>query len=635
MDFDASKENIQPLKGGRKAELLELALNAENHQELQKELTEKRKMYEATITEYKGDDPLEPWYDYIIWIEQTYPKSGKETALDDVLINCIQKFENDQRYRQDRRMIKIYMKYIDTQPNPHEFYQELYNQGVGTMVADLYIGWAYYYDAIDKFKKTEEIYRKGLDAKAQPLEDLEQAHKQFGFTMSQRILYKDEPASQEEIRATLQERRAALTSLRTSRRQTIGTTRTGGVVRNLNPGIVNQENVPVNQRSAAGNVAVSVYAEEQETIPRNESIVKTLVDARMRENTHEPGPWNKAKLGKSGPLFTGSSSQLNFNIAEDEEGFTPIPYTVKTYDKGFLRPKDFINKNKVSKGLWDAPTVLHDPTDEKCLPMYNKPFLYPKPGLEYSPEELLAYRWFKKQNITNNFTAKRDLVWSDSVDCGSRLPPGFIRKNLPQPQDKPTAREALDLEPQTKMMCRFAELYPETGEVFSTEELMAIKWRQNPRMPCLSDIQDVEMEDDDCAMDETIIGDRRISIHPLSIATKTRQSMATPEERRSMLPRKSIAPPPKVDHEFAEPFAVPKPIQKPRDSMALIRCKKLDQLAIDATSSEVVQKQKQIQKATSSGAISSESTVAKDLLMKRKMENLGQGGFGKNPCMSK
>lgn len=42
MEFDASKENIQPLKGGRRAELLELALNAEK-QDIQKELAEQRK----------------------------------------------------------------------------------------------------------------------------------------------------------------------------------------------------------------------------------------------------------------------------------------------------------------------------------------------------------------------------------------------------------------------------------------------------------------------------------------------------------------------------------------------------------------------------------------------------------------
>lgn len=43
MDFDASKENIQPLRGGRKAELLREALNAESHLELQKELAEQRR----------------------------------------------------------------------------------------------------------------------------------------------------------------------------------------------------------------------------------------------------------------------------------------------------------------------------------------------------------------------------------------------------------------------------------------------------------------------------------------------------------------------------------------------------------------------------------------------------------------
>ena len=43
MDIETSKENIQPLKGGRNVERLGAALNAENQQNLQKELAEQRK----------------------------------------------------------------------------------------------------------------------------------------------------------------------------------------------------------------------------------------------------------------------------------------------------------------------------------------------------------------------------------------------------------------------------------------------------------------------------------------------------------------------------------------------------------------------------------------------------------------
>lgn len=53
MDFDKSKENIQPLRGGRRAELLELALNAESRQDVQKELAEQRRYETLTVQDCK------------------------------------------------------------------------------------------------------------------------------------------------------------------------------------------------------------------------------------------------------------------------------------------------------------------------------------------------------------------------------------------------------------------------------------------------------------------------------------------------------------------------------------------------------------------------------------------------------
>lgn len=112
MDFDTAKENIQPLASGRNAEHLETALIAESDQEIQHKLHEQRKEFERTIETYSGEDPLQPWYDYIVWVEQIYPKSGKESALHELLARCLALFEKDERYFQDRRMVKLYIKYV-------------------------------------------------------------------------------------------------------------------------------------------------------------------------------------------------------------------------------------------------------------------------------------------------------------------------------------------------------------------------------------------------------------------------------------------------------------------------------------------------------------------------------------------
>lgn len=112
MDFDTAKENIQPLACGRNAEQLEVALIAESDAECYEKLLEQRKEFERAIEHYEGDDPIQPWYDYIVWVEQSYPKSGKESAWYELVAKCLAKFENDPKYFQDRRMLKFYIKYV-------------------------------------------------------------------------------------------------------------------------------------------------------------------------------------------------------------------------------------------------------------------------------------------------------------------------------------------------------------------------------------------------------------------------------------------------------------------------------------------------------------------------------------------
>lgn len=108
MEFDDAKENIQPLATGRNASILQATLRVESLQELQ---TQRRELEQA-IHNYDGDDPLEAWYDYIIWIEQSFPSGGKESGLEEVLTKCLINFEDETRYHQDRRLIKLYIKFV-------------------------------------------------------------------------------------------------------------------------------------------------------------------------------------------------------------------------------------------------------------------------------------------------------------------------------------------------------------------------------------------------------------------------------------------------------------------------------------------------------------------------------------------
>ena len=70
--------------------------------------------YEEQIKTYAGDDPLELWLEYIHWIEQAFPRSGKESEFQQTLQRCLQLFEHEDKYKQDERMIKLYIKFVST-----------------------------------------------------------------------------------------------------------------------------------------------------------------------------------------------------------------------------------------------------------------------------------------------------------------------------------------------------------------------------------------------------------------------------------------------------------------------------------------------------------------------------------------
>lgn len=69
-------------------------------------------MYEDAIKNYEGDDPLENWYDYILWVEQSYPKSGHESHIGRLLQQCLAIFEKETKYHQDRRYIRLWINYV-------------------------------------------------------------------------------------------------------------------------------------------------------------------------------------------------------------------------------------------------------------------------------------------------------------------------------------------------------------------------------------------------------------------------------------------------------------------------------------------------------------------------------------------
>lgn len=414
----------------------------------------------------------------------------------------------------------------------------MYANGIGTVVADLYIAWSYYFDATDNFQQAEAVFRKGLDAKAQPFDELAQAHQAFSISMAQRILYKDD-SSQEQFRATMEEKRSALTTLRAHNKKYVGSVRTGIAVRHENPGIVDQENAP-----AGMNTKVEVHEEAAASaalhLPSETSVIRSIIDsARKKENAHEPGPWTKGKLGKTGKLFGKEDVKmpLDFNIMEDDN-LPPIPCPEKLFEKGIQLPPNFVARNEPQPSF-DIPMVVAEPAVPRAVPCYEKFLLYPNQTTEISPDEYRGYKWYKDHGMTTRLTKQYDSIWANTFESGIRIPPGFVNRNMPQIEHQKIERFVATDEIQS-FVFPIDWIYPgeNDGEI-SFEELLAEKYKRGDII--LMKEEDFEESDD---MDLTQIGDRRQSFYPTSGASFF--------PRKSIAVRKSMMPPAIEADEAAE-----------------------------------------------------------------------------------
>ncbi|XP_017045661.1 uncharacterized protein LOC108091137 [Drosophila ficusphila] len=533
MDFDKAKENIQPLASGRNVSLLQASLSQDSAHG--NEILVQRRQMEEEVRTYAGDDPLDPWYKYICWIEQSFPAGGSGSGLQAAIHQCLTKFEDDERYKQDRRLIKLFIKFMEKQKDQIECFQQMYNHGIGTMLADFYIAWAYSLDLSGNMRKADEIFRLGLDCRAEPLEELREAHQHFGYTVGQRMLYTtgDEAIA---VNQELNERRLALQSLhgrrqRSSNTISVGSLRTGAAVKSGLPGVV-QTDAPSSSglRNAGRNVQVFNDENAEENIPllvpepEVKSSLRSIIDAaRGQENIKEPVSWNKAhaKRHKQGKIFgSNTSPNLGFDIHVDEQALPPITNYERRLEQPFRIPPNFVPKNKPQEA-WVTPVTIEDEPNAKGLPCYDKCLFYPRPNLELSPEEYRAFVYLKRRDIQHPLVQRNDEWWGTGgkVLRGVRCYPNFATVSKSQPLDELDKYWKPPVVPGLQIV--FDKLYnDEEQQEYQPEELLATKWLQKRNVTVHGEF---DMEETVCLPGNKM--PRRKSFFPTS-------------SRKSMMPRR-------------------------------------------------------------------------------------------------
>ncbi|EZA52227.1 Mitotic checkpoint serine/threonine-protein kinase BUB1 [Ooceraea biroi] len=380
------KENIQPLRYGRNATQLGTALRAQEDVDAQQLLLQEKQMYEDAIKNYDGEDPLENWYEYILWVEQSYPKSGHESHIGRLLQQCLGIFEKETKYHQDRRYIRLWINYISMQKNPLELYQLLHNNGIGTVVADTYRAWAFELEQIEDYKRADEVYLMGLSTHAEPYEELSYAHQNFQLAVARKTLGRIDERND----ISLFEQRQAFSSLRAIRAgKRVGSIRTGHRVREYHPGVVPQ--ISASMPNAKSNSKIQIYQDDIPGEMKGSSILDhvPIEDTVHKENTIKPGPWNSGH--KRGPLIA-STVKAGFKIHEDQSDQCDM-------EKVRLFPNHvaFFDGSKDLDCL-RVPVYVADPIDSNIVrkPHYPKELVYVD-NVDRSMEEIRAQLYLERR----------------------------------------------------------------------------------------------------------------------------------------------------------------------------------------------------------------------------------------------
>ena len=288
----------------------------------------KFRAYELALRTYEGDDPLEPWHSYIVWVEQTYPNGGKEGNLNTLLEKCLKEFKSEAKYNDDPRFFEVWMKYANLSSQALEVYNFMHTEGVCRKVSKFYIEWAWELEQVNNFKKAETTFKLAYDNVENPedLEILKIKHKQFQARVMKKMLEK----SDDEINPG-EEQRTVLSSLKGhGKQQKVGSLRVGPAKVSDGPGTLGLQltKSKSNSKFTVFQDSASVDENSQPSLSKNSASFPGGKE-RNRENEMEAGKWTKSRVGKKSTAIPLDQigAKPAFEVHQDE-GILPSTQSI-------------------------------------------------------------------------------------------------------------------------------------------------------------------------------------------------------------------------------------------------------------------------------------------------------------------
>jgi checkpoint serine/threonine-protein kinase len=104
--WEHSKENVLPVKSGRKASELALVFAQKR---TSSEVEQERKQFQENIAN-NLEDPLASWIEYYSWAKERFPNTRTEQLS--VIQTVTKLFRNSPNYQQDERYLRLWIIYV-------------------------------------------------------------------------------------------------------------------------------------------------------------------------------------------------------------------------------------------------------------------------------------------------------------------------------------------------------------------------------------------------------------------------------------------------------------------------------------------------------------------------------------------
>ena len=182
--WEACKENAQPVRSGRKVEVLHKALEAPAT-----DIAKQREEWEARLQTASADgDPLKLWLDYLGWHrDMCVSGGGPAQQMLPLLERCVFAFKDDSRYTDDVRYLRVWISYADLVRDTESIFNYLYGRQIGQLHTLFWESWAAVLEGKRKHDAADKVFTKGILMRAQPAGRLESAHRQFQLRLGKFI----------------------------------------------------------------------------------------------------------------------------------------------------------------------------------------------------------------------------------------------------------------------------------------------------------------------------------------------------------------------------------------------------------------------------------------------------------------